>query len=69
MTGHGTAMASWPVHGVMSLPKQITFVTFDVYGTLIDWDNGALAAFREEAERDGFTVDPAEVVPLFHSVF
>src|SRR6187200_624121 len=22
----------------MALPKQVTFVTFDVYGTLIDWE-------------------------------
>lgn len=52
----------------MTIPKQITFVTFDVYGTLIDWDAGAANAFVKEAERDGFTLDPAEVIPLFHSV-
>ena len=52
----------------MALPKQITFVTFDVYGTLIDWDLGATKAFVDEATKDGFTIDPAEVVPLFHSV-
>ena len=24
----------------MAIPKEITFVTFDVYGTLIDWETG-----------------------------
>jgi 2-haloacid dehalogenase len=52
----------------MTIPKQITFVTFDVYGTLIDWDAGAADAFVKEASRDGFTIDRDEVIPLFHSV-
>jgi len=52
----------------MTIPKQITFVTFDVYGTLIDWEAGAVEAFTKEAAKDGFTLDPSEVVPLFHSV-
>jgi 2-haloacid dehalogenase len=52
----------------MAIPKQITFVTFDVYGTLIDWDSGAYAAFRNEADRDGFTIERDELIPLFHSV-
>jgi 2-haloacid dehalogenase len=52
----------------MALPKQITFVTFDVYGTLIDWDTGALQAFTKEATRDGFTVDADELIPAFHDV-
>jgi 2-haloacid dehalogenase len=52
----------------MALPKQITFVTFDVYGTLIDWEQGAYDAFRAEADRDGFTISREELVPLFHSV-
>jgi 2-haloacid dehalogenase/putative hydrolase of the HAD superfamily len=52
----------------MALPKEVTFVTFDVYGTLIDWDNGAYDAFSREAARDGFTLDQDEVVRLFHEV-
>ncbi|HET9073616.1 MAG TPA: HAD-IA family hydrolase [Solirubrobacteraceae bacterium] len=52
----------------MALPKQITFVTFDVYGTLIDWESGATDAFVKEAARDGFTIDPADLVPRFHEV-
>src|SRR5258708_29310101 len=52
----------------MPIPKQITFVTFDVYGTLIDWESGAFEAFQREAERDGFTLEREELIPLFHEV-
>ncbi|MBO0769335.1 MAG: haloacid dehalogenase [Solirubrobacterales bacterium] len=52
----------------MAIPKEITFVTFDVYGTLIDWESGAVDAFTKEASRDGFTVDPEDLVPRLHSV-
>src|SRR5437763_249065 len=52
--------------GAMSLPNQVTFVTFDVYGTLIDWETGAYDAFRREAERNGFTIERDELIPLFH---
>jgi 2-haloacid dehalogenase len=52
----------------MALPRQITFVTFDVYGTLIDWDTGAFEAFSREATRDGFTIEKDELIPLFHEV-
>ncbi len=52
----------------MAIPKQITFVTFDVYGTLIDWDAGAVAAFNKEATRDGFTIDPDDLITRFHEV-
>jgi 2-haloacid dehalogenase/putative hydrolase of the HAD superfamily len=51
----------------MTIPKQISFVTFDVYGTLIDWETGASEAFVKEAAKDGLTLSPAEVIPLFHS--
>ena len=52
----------------MALPKEVTFVTFDVYGTLIDWETGAYDAFAKEADRDGFTLDRDQVVRLFHDV-
>ena len=38
-----TAMASCPPHGDS---KNVSFVTFDVYGTLIDWETGAYDAFQ-----------------------
>ena len=36
---------------LMPIPKNVTFVTFDVYGTLIDWETGIYEAFAKEAER------------------
>jgi 2-haloacid dehalogenase len=52
----------------MALPKQVNFVTFDVYGTLIDWEEGVYQAFKKEADRDGFTIDKDEIIPLFHEI-
>jgi 2-haloacid dehalogenase/putative hydrolase of the HAD superfamily len=47
------------------LPKDVKFVTFDCYGTLIDWENGAYEAFQKEADRDGFTIDKDVLIPRF----
>ena len=53
----------------MALPKDIQWVTFDVYGTLIDWDTGVLDACKKEATRDGFKIeDEAAVVEMFHEI-
>jgi 2-haloacid dehalogenase len=52
----------------MAIPKQISFVTFDVYGTLIDSETGVYDAFAREAARDGFTVERDELIPLFHEI-
>src|ERR1044071_2731437 len=49
----------------MALPKNIQWVTFDVYGTLIDWESGVADAFEREAKRDGFPIDRTQVVDLF----
>ena len=49
----------------MPLPKDIKWVTFDVYGTLIDWETGAYDAFQAEAKRDGFTIERDQVVDMF----
>ena len=52
----------------MALPRNVTFVSFDVYGTLIDWEAGVAAAFEKEAARDGFTIDRDKVITLFHEI-
>jgi 2-haloacid dehalogenase len=52
----------------MALPSNIQWVTFDVYGTLIDWEKGVTDAFQKEAQRDGFTLSNDEVIPLFHEI-
>ena len=48
----------------MALPKKIEFVTFDCYGTLIDWETGVFEAFEKEAKRDGFTVNRDELTAV-----
>jgi 2-haloacid dehalogenase/putative hydrolase of the HAD superfamily len=50
------------------LPKDVRFVTFDCYGTLIDWETGAYDAFAKEAEKDGYTLSKEELVPLFREI-
>src|SRR5271156_1970069 len=52
----------------MPIPKNVTFVTFDVYGTLIDWETGIYEAFAKEAARDDFEIDRAVLLPLFHEI-
>jgi 2-haloacid dehalogenase/putative hydrolase of the HAD superfamily len=47
------------------LPKKVNFVSLEVYGTLIDWETGVYKAFQEEAEKDGFTIDRDQLIPLF----
>jgi 2-haloacid dehalogenase len=52
----------------MALPKEVKFVTFDCYGTLIDWESGVYDAFQREADRDGFTIDRDALIPRFIEV-
>jgi 2-haloacid dehalogenase/putative hydrolase of the HAD superfamily len=46
----------------------VSFVTFDVYGTLIDWETGIYEAFAAEAARDDFELDRALLMSLFHEI-
>ena len=54
----------------MALPKlkDITWVTTDCYGTLIDWEKGIGDAFKKEAERDGLTIDEDVLLKRFFEV-
>ncbi len=52
----------------MALPKDLKFVTFDCYGTLIDWEKGILEAFSKEAKRDGFSFDEQKFIDRFLEV-
>ncbi|HEX4564247.1 MAG TPA: HAD-IA family hydrolase [Solirubrobacteraceae bacterium] len=52
----------------MPVPKHVSFVTFDVYGTLIDWETGIYEAFAAEAARDDFEIDRAVLMALFHEI-
>ena len=52
----------------MPLPDDVRFLTFDCYGTLIDWETGAYEAFQKEADRDGFTIDRADLTERFVAI-
>ncbi|GAC1434069.1 MAG: HAD family hydrolase [Solirubrobacteraceae bacterium] len=52
----------------MPLPAKPTFVTFDAYGSLIDWEAGIWDAFTTEAARDGFTLERDELIAMFHEI-
>lgn len=47
----------------MSVPPEV--VTFDCYGTLVDWESGIFEAFATEAARDGVTLDRSEVLATY----
>ncbi|MBX3002199.1 MAG: haloacid dehalogenase type II [Caldilineaceae bacterium] len=45
--------------------NQFTHLTFDCYGTLIDWERGILAALTPLIEGRGLPVDPAQILRLY----
>src|SRR5919109_1584198 len=52
----------------VALPKNVDFVSLEVYGTLIDWETGIYEAFQREAEKDGFTIDRDRLISLFMEI-
>ena len=42
--------------------RPFDVITFDCYGTLIDWETGIVEAFRDAAAPDGVNLDPAAVL-------
>ena len=46
----------------MSRPYDI--ITFDCYGTLIDWRGGIAAAFAEAAQRAGRVCDISQILAM-----
>lgn len=49
-------------------PENVTVVTFDCYGTLVDWETGIWEAFRSAAASDGFRLDREEVLAAYHAI-
>ncbi len=45
--------------------KDFDLITFDCYGTLIDWEAGISEAFRTEAAKDGIDLRRDEVVAAY----
>jgi 2-haloacid dehalogenase/putative hydrolase of the HAD superfamily len=48
--------------------KEFDYVTFDCYGTLIDWETGIREAFVRAAADDGVRLDPALITPAYSDV-
>lgn len=47
---------------------SIRLITFDCYGTLIDWENGMLASLRPMFSRDGRSVSDAQLLEHYGEV-
>ena len=47
------------------MTRQFDVVTFDCYGTLIDWERGIGEAFAAASAADGVVLDPATVLALY----
>ena len=48
-----------------AMPIDFDIVTFDCYGTLIDWESGISEAFIAAAWSDGFTFARDEVLRAY----
>jgi 2-haloacid dehalogenase/putative hydrolase of the HAD superfamily len=44
---------------------KFDIITFDCYGTLIDWESGIVAAFQSEALNDGVKLAPEEIIAAY----
>jgi 2-haloalkanoic acid dehalogenase type II len=49
-------------------PLPYDVVTFDCYGTLIDWESGITAAFLDAAREDGLALDQDAVLAAYHAI-
>jgi len=45
--------------------KDFDLITFDCYGTLIDWETGIFHAFRNEAAKDGCQLERGSVISAY----
>jgi 2-haloalkanoic acid dehalogenase type II len=48
--------------------RRFDVLTFDCYGTLIDWERGIGEAFETAARADGVTLDRAAVLDAYHAI-
>ncbi len=44
------------------MTRPFAIITFDCYGTLIDWERGMTQAFAEASAADGVQLDPRDVL-------
>src|SRR3989449_1792363 len=52
----------------MAIPRKVTFVSLEVYGTVIGWETGNYNDFQREAGKGGFTINRDVLIPLFMSI-
>ena len=52
----------------MPIPKKVTFVTFDVYGTLIDWETGSTSVRQGGRARRLRDRPRRQLIALFHEI-
>jgi len=45
--------------------RSYELVTFDCYGTLIDWESGIVRAFQDQAAKAGIKLDPEDVISAY----
>ncbi|HVS31304.1 MAG TPA: HAD-IA family hydrolase [Thermoanaerobaculia bacterium] len=48
--------------------RDFQVITFDCYGTLIDWESGIRDAFLRAAQEDGVAIDPSGIIPAYSEV-
>src|SRR5262249_19842647 len=63
--GEGAPTANTGDGGFMN---RYDVLTFDCYGTLIDWERGIADAFEAAARPDGVQLDRAAVLHAYHEV-
>jgi 2-haloacid dehalogenase/putative hydrolase of the HAD superfamily len=51
-----------------AMPADYDVITFDCYGTLIDWDRGIAEALVTAARAAGVTLDPGPALAAYHEV-
>lgn len=50
------------------MPRKYDLITFDCYGTLIDWDKGISSAFIDAAASDGVTLEREQVLAAYNGI-
>ena len=50
------------------MPEKYDVITFDCYGTLVDWNRGIGDAFERAAAEAGIEVEPERALAIYHEV-
>lgn len=50
------------------MPRSFDIVTFDCYGTLIDWESGIASAFLDAARGDGITLQRENILRAYADI-